>query len=130
MARAVTASPRAARGWRVLLALLVAFVSFLALTSHPPTGIDTGWDKANHVLAFTMLALCAHLGYPASRRAHVVMPCALFAYGGVIELLQSLTPGRSAEWGDLLADAVGIAIGTAIAALALRLSASAATQSP
>jgi len=32
----------------------------------------------------------------------------LLAYGAVIEVLQSLTPTRSAEWLDLLADAVGI----------------------
>ena len=108
-----------ARTWRALLVLLIVAVSYLALTPHPPAGVDTGWDKLNHMSAFTALALCAHLGYPASRRARGVLLGALLAYGGLIEALQSFVPGRSAEWGDLLADAVGIASGAALAAVVL-----------
>ena len=33
------------------------------------------------------------------------------AYGSMIEVLQSFTPDRMAEWADLLADALGLAVG-------------------
>jgi VanZ family protein len=42
------------------------------------------------------------------------------AFGGLIEVLQLFVPGRSSEWGDLLADSVGIAGGAVIAAYVLR----------
>jgi VanZ family protein len=39
----------------------------------------------------------------------------LLAYGGLIEVLQSFTPNRYAEIGDLFADGVGLAIGAVLA---------------
>jgi VanZ family protein len=35
----------------------------------------------------------------------------LLAYGGMIEVPQSFTPDGMAEWADLLADALGLAVG-------------------
>lgn len=100
----------------MLLYLLIVGVSYLALTPKPPTGIDTGWDKLNHTLAFAALAISAWLAYPASHRTRLLWLGALLAFGGLIEILQLFVPGRSAESGDLLADALGIACGAAIAA--------------
>ena len=37
----------------------------------------------------------------------------LLVYGGLIEILQSLTTYRMAEWGDLWADGVGLLLGAA-----------------
>jgi VanZ family protein len=45
----------------------------------------------------------------------------LLAYGALIEVLQSFTPTRSAEWADLLADSAGIALGLLLVATWLRL---------
>ena len=42
---------------------------------------------------------------------------ALLLYGALIEVLQSLTSYRFAEWGDLLADAIGLLPGWATARL-------------
>ena len=39
----------------------------------------------------------------------------------LIEVLQLYVPGRSSEWGDLLADAIGVGAGAVIAMLLLRL---------
>ena len=39
----------------------------------------------------------------------------LLGYGGLIEILQMFIPSRSAEWGDVVADAVGIGIGCLLA---------------
>jgi len=44
----------------------------------------------------------------------------LLVYGGLIEVLQLFVPGRSAEWGDLLADGIGIVFGIGLAAFVLR----------
>ena len=44
---------------------------------------------------------------------------ALFAFGGLIELLQLAIPEADAEWGDLLVDAIGIAFGACPAILLL-----------
>ena len=39
------------------------------------------------------------------------MLAGLLTYGGMIEVLQSFTPDRMAEWADLLADTLGLALG-------------------
>ncbi len=44
----------------------------------------------------------------------------LLAYGAAIEVLQSFTPNRQAEWGDLLADGLGIALGALLGTAWLR----------
>ena len=53
------------RWWQALFWLQVAAVTALMLLPRPPSAVDTGWDKLNHVLAFAgpMLA-----GLAARRR--------------------------------------------------------------
>lgn len=91
------------------------------LVPQPPSAADTGWDKLNHVLAFAgpMFAGLAARGRP-SRTPVLALAAALLAWGGALELLQGLSPPRSPEWADWLADAVGVAVGAAAHALALR----------
>lgn len=89
--------------WVCVLAILG-----MALVPPVPQMPTTGWDKSNHMLAFAMLVLLGRWAYPG-RTAFLV--CGLLAYGALIELLQSLTPDRFAEWGDLLADGVGLFAG-------------------
>ena len=73
------------------------------------------------MLAFAGLALCATLGWRTPRWLRLTLLAALLAFGGLIELLQRYVPNRTAEWGDLGADAIGIAIGVLVASLLLRL---------
>jgi len=84
------------------------------LVPQPPSVADTGWDKLNHVLAFAgpMFAGLAAQGRPG-RRAALVLAAALLAWGGGLELLQSLLPPRQGDLADWLADAIGIAAGAA-----------------
>ncbi len=109
------------RAWRLTLLALLAVISFLALTPAPPSNIDSGWDKLNHLAAFAVLALAAAFSAADSLRHAGRSALALLAYGGLIELLQSRMPPRQGEWADLLADAVGILLGLALAALLRRL---------
>jgi VanZ family protein len=113
----LTAGPVAMRRWRGLLVLLVVAVSWLALTPAPPDALDTGWDKLNHAGAFAALAAAARFAFPRSRANLLRIVLTLLCFGALIEIAQSFTPPRSAEWGDLLADAVGLLLGTPLAAL-------------
>lgn len=110
----------AARFWRWLLLGLVAVVGWLALQPAPPASISLGWDKLNHGAAFTALAFSAWLGHAGSTRRRLVALLALWAYGGLIEVVQSWLPPRQGDWADLLGDTVGLLLGTALAWALLR----------
>ena len=114
-------SSRARQWWRVAFWLQIALVTGLMLWPRPPAGLDlTGWDKLNHAIAFAGPALA---GLLARRRPGVqsatLLLAGLLAWGGLLELLQSRLPPRQGDWADLLADAVGLAVG-ALAYVGLR----------
>jgi VanZ family protein len=112
---------RATWFWRTALGVLTAVVLYLALMPAPPHTLDTGWDKLNHALAFASLAVCSCFSGSASPRRLLIAGALLVAFGGMIELLQSQIPGRDAEWGDLLADTIGMVVGMLSALSARRL---------
>ncbi len=99
-----------------LVAVLVA--ALLPTAALPP--VHSGWDKADHALAWLALGLLGMIGWPG--RAPAVL-AGLLVYGGAIELLQGFTGWRHAEWADLLADALGL-----VAALAVRVGAAIAVR--
>ena len=104
----MSAGKAASARWAFIFWSCLAVVLFLSLippAEHLPT---VGWDKTNHVLAFSVLAILGCRTYPSHLAA--VMAGLLF-YGGLIEVLQSFTPDRVAEWGDLIADGLGVMIG-------------------
>ena len=92
-------------------ALGVAVLSLMPIAYLPPQ-VFSLWDKAQHALAFTALALLGLLAYP---RQPWRMVLALLAFGGAIDLAQAATGWRYGEWSDWLADAVGLAAGWALA---------------
>lgn len=112
--------PAARRAWGGTLWALVVIVCVLATLPKPPAQLTLGWDKLNHALAFTALAMAAALAYPPPLLSRIGLALALLAYGALIEVVQSAVSGRTAEWFDLLADALGIVIGTAVAAALVR----------
>jgi VanZ family protein len=119
MTQALAASLAATSLWRVMLILIAGAVAYLALSPAPPVLIDTGWDKANHTLAFASMAFTAFLSCRSSNAKRAFLMFVLFGYGGLIEILQASVPNRTADWADLLADTVGIAAGAAVAAFVL-----------
>ena len=99
--------------------LWAAAICWLSLTSTPPLipGV-LGWDKLLHVLAYALLTilvaqflcLCTDVW-----KAAFYAGCSAILYGGLMELLQLLVQtGRTAEWWDLVADAVGVLAGCVI----------------
>lgn len=87
------------------VALVVLVLALMPPVPHMPT---TGWDKANHLLAFAVLAWLGCHAYP---QRLVTVLSGLLAYGALIEILQSFTAYRSADWHDLLADGMGLVLG-------------------
>ena len=91
-------------GLGVLLLLAVAALSLMPVTD---TGVN---DKLSHLVTYFMLA--GWFSMLAGKRSVLVATfAAVVAYGGLIELLQAMTPHRQAEWADLLANSLGAAIG-------------------
>lgn len=113
------ATLRQACGLLLLPALLA--ISWLALMPAPPPQADTGWDKANHLLAFATLTLLAEGAFGPAWRARAGSAAGLLAYGALIELVQSQLPPRCGEWADLLADALGIVAGLGLATVGFGL---------
>ena len=115
LARTLGAALNATRPWQVLLVVLIGVVSYLAVTPTPPHTADLGWDKLNHMAAFTALTFTGCLGFPGTRRLLWGVLPGMLVLGVLIEVAQYFVPGRSCEWLDLGADAVGIACGAALA---------------
>ena len=101
--------------WACTLAVLV--LALMPIVPHIMP--STGWDKSNHMLAFAVLAVLGLWAYPGRM---VVLLLGLLAYGGLIEVLQSFTPHRFAEWADVLADALGLIVGAGLGRLLRRFS--------
>lgn len=105
---------------RYRLLFWICAVSVLVLSLLPPSvpQPSTGWDKSNHFLAFGVLAL---LGVRAWAGKLPAVLAALMVYGVLIEWLQGMTPNRTSDWHDLIADAIGLALGLVLHAALLRV---------
>ena len=73
-----------------------------------PANMFTWWDKAQHALAFAVLAALGQFAYLSKRRLVLV---GLTAYGALIEIAQHATGWRYGEVSDWVADLVGIGLG-------------------
>jgi VanZ family protein len=95
-------------------------VCWLSLTSSPPqvSGLFS-WDKLQHAGAYALLAILLAqfliLFVNQYLRAALFSACLSIIYGGLMEVMQlMLQSGRTAEWGDLFADAVGAVLGAVV----------------
>jgi VanZ family protein len=104
-------APERRQLWRYVLTVLLAVISWLALSAAPPKTVDLGWDKANHALAFASLAFSAVWALWQRPRQWLRLVAVLLAYGIGIEIAQSFLPPREADWHDVVADSVGIVLG-------------------
>jgi VanZ family protein len=104
-----------------LTAYAAAVGVLLWLTLSPASGLPsvTLWDKAEHAIAWFVLAALGLVLSPRRPRAIVVF--ALFL-GVLVEVLQAILPvGRDADWHDAVADSVGVFAALGLYALGLRL---------
>ena len=90
-------------------------INALALTPGPylPPEIFNWWDKAQHAIAFGVLAVLAVLAYPEASRLRIAL--LLIGQGVLIEVLQYYGGYRFGDWQDAVADGVGVLLGLAMA---------------
>lgn len=121
MQRASTAPGLAVRLWRWLFWAAVAAGVALALWPDPEHAqpLFAHADKVQHAVAFAVLV---GLGWLARFRSLIRLGAGLLLLGAAIEVAQSFTATRTAEWADLLADGVGIGIGWMVVARIVRCS--------
>ena len=107
-------------GWFWLGAGVATLALFLVLALAPlPIAIPVvEGDKLAHFVAFAYLAVW-FLGI-FEIRLGIAVAAGLAGYGVLIELLQSLTPYRSADVYDVVADVIGIGAGWLLASAGLR----------
>jgi VanZ family protein len=112
----VRPAPGRAAGW-------VAVAAGVVLSLWPAPEHLVPWfphaDKLQHAVSFGVLAW---LGTRAGYRLWPMLALGLLALGASIEVLQGFTPTRTAEFGDWLADAAGVACGFFVDRTYLRLS--------
>ncbi|WP_439632778.1 VanZ family protein [Glycocaulis sp.] len=106
-------------GWLFLVALLATSV-FALWPGNASSPSALGWHVVHHLAAFIILTMLARAAWPGLRR--VWLFALLWAYGGLIELLQSLPViNRSMSLYDWAVDAAGIMLGFVLVWIAGRL---------
>jgi VanZ family protein len=98
--------PAAARALLVLGGLFAAVLMLVPALRGAETALGLN-DKQAHAAAFYIFCLAAFLAAPRMRRNDIAL--AALALGAGAEVAQLVT-GRSASFGDLMADAVGIGL--------------------
>ena len=99
---------------KALFWLCFVAVNSLALSPAPylPPDLFNWWDKAQHAIAFGVLAVLAVLAYQEASRLRIAL--LLIGQGVLIELLQYYGGYRFGDWQDAVADGVGVLLGLAM----------------
>lgn len=97
--------------WQVLFAVWITFVLYASLVPVDLDAVDVPMiDKLMHFLIHAASVLLAALAFPQAR-AFAIALGGLLLFGPAIELLQGLTPHRSASLADQLANSLGFVCG-------------------
>jgi len=98
---------RLATIWYVIGVIMLLGVAVVSLIPSPDIGVS---DKLSHLVAYFFLAGWFSL-LASNRTALGWTAIGLIAYGMLIELLQGLTAYRYPEWGDVIANGIGVLVG-------------------
>jgi len=79
-------------------------LALLLIARHP---LPAGWDKLVHFATFALITALLWRG--TAGEAPLALLGAVVAFAALDEVHQSFMPGRSAEWGDFIADAAAAA---------------------
>ena len=106
---------------KVLFWISFVAINILALSPAPylpPLEIFNWWDKAQHAIAFAVLAVLAVLAYPQGAKLRIAF--LLIVQGVMIEVLQYFLGYRYGDWQDAVADGVGVLLGLGLAEWLIR----------
>ncbi len=95
-------------------------VAVLSLIPQPEIDAPEGSDKALHLIAYGVIAVCAGLGFTSWNRRFLAGAAAI-GIGILLEIAQATWAGRNGSVADALANTVGVALGLLVAFLLLRL---------
>ena len=101
------------RAWLIGGAAFVLLVWFLSLTPHPLDVPNLGPFKIGHMSAYAWLMLW--FAQLTGMRQRVWIGIALALMGVGLEYLQDITPHRTFSYTDMRDNAIGVAIGFALA---------------
>ena len=96
--------------WPVLLAIVIFVISGSQHLATPNLGFQFSEDKIAHFIIFGLVAtsiLRTPIFKDLSLRSLLIAALITSVYGAFDEIRQSLTPGRSVEFADWLADTSG-----------------------
>ncbi len=113
--RRLAVASRWALAAAVALTVGVLVGSLLPRVPMPPGPFG---DKWMHAAGYAALAFCWRRAVQGPTSTSVLL--AVAAFGAAVEGLQGLTPSRSFEWADMLANAAGATIGLWASGGALR----------
>jgi len=105
--------------WFYLGLIWVSLIAYLSLTTATPMPINL-WDKAQHFLAYGFLGfwfLC--ISY--DKKTAYKYAIGIFTLGIILELLQSLVPGRYPSLLDVIANSLGVILAFALKAYIFRI---------
>ncbi len=98
--------------------VLVIVLSLMPMSYEPPqTGLS---DKIEHFIAYCALAAAGATGFQGPR-ARLIIVFGLIGFGILLEIGQLFSPGRQTSGGDVIANALGVVCGAAVASIGLRV---------
>ncbi|MFA5242190.1 MAG: VanZ family protein [Sulfuricella sp.] len=97
--------------WLAIGWVLIFLIAYTSLIPSPPAPMRFPHaDKLEHLIAYiALMGWFCQIYSVRSQRLYLALACV--AFGGIIELLQGWSGYRSADWLDLLADSLGVALG-------------------
>ena len=104
---------------QILLRLLLVFeligICYLSLKS-PHGGVEVKLnDKVGHFIGYSILSLNAFLVFGLKPiKKGMLLIFGLLGLGGLLEIFQGYVPGREVSMMDIVANSIGVFIGTAL----------------
>ncbi|MBN3966983.1 teicoplanin resistance protein VanZ [Pseudomonas gregormendelii] len=89
--------------------VILLVLCFAGMRGEPVPEVFENQDKLHHWAGFACLTVSAYLAFPGTRIFWLLFWPLVGSM--LIELEQSLMPLRTASWGDMLANAVGVMCG-------------------
>lgn len=112
----------------LLIAVCIVLLSLLPIPDiKMPVQVPLA-DKWTHMVMYGVLTLAIWVDYKRSHRQYNAWLLFIFAFlapiamGGILELMQAyLTTCRSGEWLDLVANTIGVCIGSIVGILLMKV---------